>query len=406
MNLLIVTNTCSAKKNNELDKKRKKIVIDPQQKFFRLFIEGISQQEKVDTVVLSALPVSASTVDQKKFSYEEEQIGKVCYHYIPFKNGKISRYFSLIISTYREMKKWCKIQKNLEAVVIVDPLVPMISIPARVIAQKKCIKVGAIVTDLPLLCTSMKGRKESFFKSKLIHLYQTIADKDIDKYDFYIPLTESLNDVVNKERKPYCIIEGFADNKDVFVEQEHDNYIMYAGGVYEKYGIKTLVEAFIELARNDIELWIFGDGPYVDEIKKINKRYSNIIYKGCVTQEEVVRLEKKAMLLINPRPINEEFAKYSFPSKIMEYLLSGTPVASTKLLGIPEEYFKYLYSLESGEKQEICSRLEFIIGQKRETLLEKGKLGHDFVIKEKSNIKQGKKIIMLVNEIIKQEASE
>ena len=38
---------------------------------------------------------------------------------------------------------------------------------------------------------------------------------------------------------------------------------------------------------------------------------------------------------VNPRQNNEEFTKYSFPSKTMEYLASGVPVVAYKLDGIP-----------------------------------------------------------------------
>lgn len=403
MNLLVVTNTCSARKNIELNKIRSRNTLDPQQKFFRLFIEGMGQQADVKTTVLSALPVSASTVKQKKFMYEEEQFGNVSYHYIPFKNGKMSRYFSLVISTWREAKKWCKDNQNKSAAVIVDPLVPMIAIPSRIIAQQRGIKVGAIVTDIPSLCTSMKGRKESIIKTIFLHFYQRIADKDMFQYDFYIPLTESLNEVVNTSEKPYCIVEGFADSSDTAIENVHENYIMYAGGVYEKYGVKALVEAFIKLNRPDIELWIYGEGPYANEIKALNSIHPNVKYKGCVTSEEVVSIEKGALLLVNPRPTDEEFAKYSFPSKTMEYLLSGTPTASTNLPGIPMEYFEYLFSLGNGDKATIEYKLREILSKSKEDLLKKGKDGHDFVLEEKNNVKQSKKVVMLLETILRKD---
>lgn len=400
MNLLVVTNTCSARKNIELNKIRSRNTLDPQQKFFRLFIEGMGQQTNVKTTVLSALPVSASTVKQKLFKYEEECIGNISYHYIPFKNGKISRYLSLLISTWKEAKKWCKDNQNRSAVVIVDPLVPMIAIPSRIIAQQRGIKVGAIVTDIPSLCTSMKGRKESIVKELFLHFYQRIADKDMFQYDFYIPLTESLNEVVNTAEKPYCVVEGFADSADTAIEDVHENYIMYAGGVYEKYGVKSLVEAFIELRRNDIELRLYGEGSYVDELCNISSTHLNIKYKGCVSAEEIVEIEKKALLLVNPRPVNEEFAKYSFPSKTIEYLLSGTAVASTKLPGIPEEYFDYIFPIADSSSRGIKEALEYLLSLSSKELSEIGKNGHEFVMKYKNNIYQGEKIYSWLSSLL------
>ena len=57
---------------------------------------------------------------------------------------------------------------------------------------------------------------------------------------------------------------------------------------------------------------------------------------GCVTNDEIVRLQCEATLLVNPRPSDKEFCKYSFPSKTIEYMASGTPVLMTKLPGVPD----------------------------------------------------------------------
>ena len=41
LDILVVTNSCSQKKYDEICEKRIKPSIDPQQKFFRLMIEGL-----------------------------------------------------------------------------------------------------------------------------------------------------------------------------------------------------------------------------------------------------------------------------------------------------------------------------------------------------------------------------
>lgn len=50
-----------------------------------------------------------------------------------------------------------------------------------------------------------------------------------------------------------------------------------------------------------------------------------------------------ATLLVNSRFTIEEFTKYSFPSKNMEYMASGTPLLTTKLPGMPQEYYPYVF---------------------------------------------------------------
>ena len=92
MDILVVTNSCSQKKYEEICKKRIRPVIDPQQKFCRLMISGLSEANNGNVTALSALPVSASTITQKTFYYEEEiDESGVSYQYLPFRNGKFTR---------------------------------------------------------------------------------------------------------------------------------------------------------------------------------------------------------------------------------------------------------------------------------------------------------------------------
>lgn len=403
MKILVVTNSCSEKKYKFVCAERKKAMIDPQQKFFRLFIDGLGKIAECDVEVLSALPVSASTVEKYFFKYDDETTADgVKYKYLPFLNGKVMRYVSLVFSAIYYTKKWCKMNKGEESIIIADPLIPVISIPSKKVAPKYGIKTAAIVTDLPMLATDMKERKENIVKRKCLSFYQKISNLDLQSYDYYIPLTESINQEINKTKKPYCVVEGFADAKDLQISPVHENYAMYAGGIYEKYGVKALVEAFLKLKCQDIDLYIFGEGTYVEELKKICVENTRIKYMGCVSAEETVQYEKKALLLINPRPTNEKFAKYSFPSKTMEYLLSGTAVVSTRLPGIPDEYFEYMYAFDGFTAEEMSLKLEEIFSQSIDAINTVGKKGHEFVLKEKNNLIMAKKIY----EFLKSENNE
>lgn len=393
MKILVVTNSCSEKKYKSICKMRNKNIVDPQQKFFRLFIDGLAMIDECSVEVISALPVSSSTIKKGFFKYQNETISTgAVYHYLPFWNGKFLRYLFLAVYSKYYVKKWCKKHKGENVMVIVDPLVPVISMPSRKSAQKRGIKVAAIITDLPTLATDMKERKESGFKEKCLLLYQKIADADVRGYDYYIPLTESINEKVNVSNKPYCVVEGFADSKDKNICKLHQRYIMYAGGIYEKYGVKALVDAFLGIKRQDIELYVFGEGTYTNELRNISLKNPRVKYMGCVTPEKVVEYEKKALLLVNPRPTNEEFAKYSFPSKTMEYLLSGTAVVSTRLPGIPQEYFRYMYAFDGYTVEDLRQKLDEILLQSDEAICEKGRLGHEFVMREKNNQIMAQKI--------------
>lgn len=99
-----------------------------------------------------------------------------------------------------------------------------------------------------------------------------------------------------------------------------------AGGLHERYGLKMLVDAFVSNNLPGLKLVIYGSGPYEEELKGVCSQHNTVEYRGVAPNDEIVKAERDATLLVNPRPTHEEFTKYSFPSKNMEYMVSGAIV--------------------------------------------------------------------------------
>ena len=59
---------------------------------------------------------------------------------------------------------------------------------------------------------------------------------------------------------------------------------------------------------------------------------------------------RRADVLVNPRPNEGEYTKYSFPSKNIEYLLSGNPVVGYMLSGMPEDYRRFVYEISPNSE--------------------------------------------------------
>jgi FlaA1/EpsC-like NDP-sugar epimerase len=95
-----------------------------------------------------------------------------------------------------------------------------------------------------------------FIRNKIIHFFNT-------RYDGYILITKHMNSIVNPNNKPCIIMEGLVDNFMVDVNNQYDKkdkerILLYAGMIYERYGIKTLIEAFIRIKDLDIRLDIYA----------------------------------------------------------------------------------------------------------------------------------------------------
>jgi len=77
----------------------------------------------------------------------------------------------------------------------------------------------------------------------------------------------------------------------------------------------------------------------------------------------------------------------------MEYMVSGTPVLTTRLPGIPKDYYDYIYIIDGNEKKDITNALKETLSLSREELHKKGLSAKKFVLENKNNITQAKRIL-------------
>ena len=105
-----------------------------------------------------------------------------------------------------------------------------------------------------------------------------------------------------------------------------------------------MVKGFLDAEIAGAELHIYGSGDYVSELESVCRENGNVKYVGVKLIQEILTTQMKVTLLVNPRPTDQEFTKYSFLSKNMEYMAFGTPFLTTKLPGMPVEYYPYVVS--------------------------------------------------------------
>ena len=116
-----------------------------------------------------------------------------------------------------------------------------------------------------------------------------------------------------------------------------NKYIAYCGTASNtKDGIDLLFKAFSIVLKEfpNIYLYIYGKTPKYDEhnsnmelIEQLKIR-DRVVFKGIVDRDLIPQSLKNAELLVLCRPKNKQ-AKYGFPTKLGEYLLTGNPVLVT-----------------------------------------------------------------------------
>lgn len=383
MLILYGYSNCTDGKYKKIVSEHNVAVLQPDQKYHGLLIKGLAKNN-VKVRCFSGLPINRK-VTSRKLIYEKDEIeGNAYFHYYRTINLPVLRQLLIFFSAFWNIL-WVKKEKDTYA--ICDCLNIANAYGMKLGCKFRHIPVITIVTDLPDMMSDNK-----WLKNINNHLFKTV--------DGFILLTEQMNTQVNHDNKPYIVLEGHSDvdapivkEKEKWEKESGKKIIIYAGSIQKLYGIQNLTEGFIKADLKNTELWIFGDGDYREKLIELSRKYPSICYKGICDNKEVVQYEMKAALLVNPRPIEPEYTKYSFPSKNMEYMVSGTPLVTTKLPGMPKEYYPYIYLLEDESPEGIARRLNEILNMPMIERDKKAKEARAFVIKEKSNIVQAKKIL-------------
>lgn len=342
------------------------------QKFNRNLVDALKVNYKVKII-------SPVCTDQRIIT--KEYSGNMEYEYIKY-HGSLGR-IHLMCSSF------CKTLRESRKVIIADAL--NISMTYGIVRATRYThdKVVLVVTDIP--DDVLQGRNTVYAKLFL---------KNLKEADGLIFLTEQANKDYNYRKVPFCIIEGIAKAQEIEPYPTKKKISVYAGGLNEKYYVKQLVDAFDGIAKENEILYIFGDGEAKEYIEKKSKESKNIEYMGTVNNEKVLRYEAAAELLINPRPDIGEYTKYSFPSKLIEYMTSGTPSLVNKLYGVPEIYYERLYLFSGYDMNSYKESLRKVLDIPQNEKKQLGESAKSFILDRNGIDAVAHKLQKLINAMI------
>ena len=382
MHIIYAVTTCSDNVYQQLFSQVKVKPAFQSQKYHRLLIEGLAAGAKVD--VVANPPVNRSVLSKEFIRLPRETEGGADYRYIPAIRNPILKAACVGLGTF--FKTLLLIKKD--SAVLVDGLNRVTALSAMLAARLRGCPCIGIVTDLPDMLGGSRFSKN-------------FANFVIRHCTHYVLLTEAMNDYLNKAGKPYVILEGHSDitmreRIPAMEKKVSPRICFYAGGVSKQYGLGNLVDGFRKADLPNAQLHIYGPGDYVKELQQIAEEDERIFYGGMLLNTQIVDKEMEATLLVNPRPTNEEYVKYSFPSKTMEYMASGTPVLTTVLPGMPKEYHPYVFLLEDESADGIARMLKEVLDHSDEELFRKGCEARKFVLEQKNNVIQARKILEML----------
>lgn len=294
---------------------------------------------------------------------------------------------SLVGAFFRNVsyiKEWAKC--NDKKVVLTYSTNPIHVIPLILLRKRYKFEIVTLCSEV-----SIFRRKDNC--SLVSSISRRISSALDNSFDGYVLLSKYMNEVINKKERPYVVMEGISKEQPQLKDIQKKPAVLYAGGLSEDNGIRILMDGFVQAGIEGLELWICGDGPLAELVKEYSGVHQNIRFWGIVSNQLVQRMEQEAELLIAPRFSKNEFTKYSFPSKTIEYMSSGTPTVLTRLKGIPEEYFAYVYVLENETSEGVSILLREIFSEDTEGRMKRGRDAREFVLKNKNYLVQSEKII-------------
>lgn len=317
-------------------------------------------------------------------------------------------YFSILSRSYalqKAARQWAikYIERKDITVILYSMHSPFLKAALEVKKINPAAKICLIAPDLPqYMDMHMSCLKKTLKKIDWIQIRHMIQ-----KVDEFVLYAKPMVSYLKLQNRKWMVFEGSYGNEtllDMKEPEKNENgkiAVMYSGVLDERYGIPELLEA-MQLLDDRFELWITGKGNAEERIRQAAQRDSRIHFYGFLSsRQELIELQRKATLLISPRKVQEDASRYCFPSKLFEFMVSGNPVISSYLEGIPEEYYPYLLELPSTTREDIAASIRKGAAMSARERYEFGKKARDFVLQNKNKYVQAKKIIdFLQGEIV------
>lgn len=365
------------------------------QLFARRLTQAIQLALQLPVHCISAAPVSTYPISQLSYIRRAEttsfltEEGWVTLSSIPTINVGLGKIFSrALLSLYHAVKR--SFNQTDGFVIVYSVHVPFM-VSGLLLARLTRAKSVAVWTDPPGLLVSATL---PFWKLWARKIEFCIVKSLASRFDFVIALTPELA-MKLAPSVPSIVVEamtGVSARPEPNYRKPGKTVFTYTGGISRENGVDTLVEAIQLLpSSKDIVLKLYGSGSYASELTSIARSDDRIDYAGEVDHEDSIKAQTASDFLINARDVAAEFTRYSFPSKTLEYLSSGVPVLSTRLPGIPEEYWDVLIPIESPNAQTIASMM---IASSQMPKNERMELGHKgrLLAREKTYVKQAARI--------------
>lgn len=379
-----------------LEKDSKSVIQSAANNFQWSFIKGLSKNsENIQSLSLPFLSSYPKRSSKWFYKSQKKIVNNVKFFQTSVINFPIVKQFWYYFQLKRELKKMLD-SENEVTVILYSINYEYISSILK-LKKRYNFKFCIIITDL-----KEKPWTSNWLKSYIIgKIEKRLVDNCLKKVDYFVLLTYEMKNKLPILNKPFLVMEGLYDEIEeqinLFPKEENTIVIAYTGSLAIEYGFDLLLNAFSLIQDSNLRLWICGQGEDgLAILKQMTKDDDRVKYFGLLSRLDTISLQRSADLLINPRYNFADFNYYSFPSKVMEYFASGTPVAMFKLHGIPNSYFEYCYLLDESNSESMSKKIIEIFKDHADTRKAKGIQAREFILTNKNAVIQTKRVLNMI----------
>ncbi|MGH2317016.1 glycosyltransferase [Planococcus sp. SE5232] len=365
-------------------------------------IKALYKKYQDDLSIITSYPIASFPTESKIIIKNEiiELAENIYSRKVPFINIFLLKQYSKIINTYKYIKNWMKENNGEEKMIICYNAFPHISLPILWATKYSKVKTICLVADLPIDGVV----KFKNIKGIAAKIESESTKKNIKKFDLLAVLNESAARKFSPTSQ-YVVIDGGFDLDETplipcggqWLDSENEKLrVMFSGLLTEYNGIQNLIEAAKLVKNNKFILDIYGDGPLTDYVREASIKNPKINYMGRVSNSEIMKLQHTSSLLISTLDPEHPVAKVAFPSKIVEYLVSGTPVLSSKVNSLSSSYLKHMYVFNDMKPDNIAKEIDIILSKDKSDLIEISSNARKFILDNKNWEVQVDKIISAV----------
>lgn len=399
MDILLLCGYFEPKYQEEISRKTKTWVENAANTFQQRLIAGLRAQD-VNLEVVSAPFIGPWPTAYEDMLFKSFEAGESAENvqYIPFNNIWGYRNISRTAALKKRVRDFArKSEAEKKAIIVYCPHTPFLEAAVYGKQLDDSIHIHMVVPDLPQYMNLSKEAHPIYDFFKKIDIQK--MNRLIAQVDSFMLLTKHMAGKLHVGKRPYIVVEGITDTKNIPAEkEERGKKVAYAGKLVEAFGVKRLIEAFEMIGDQGATLHICGGGELKPYVEEMCKKDSCIRYYGVVSAERANEILQNADVLVNPRQNDDEYTKYSFPSKNIEYLMTGKAVVAYMLDGIPEIYRTFFNVPESNETNSLARAIRTALNESSESQKMRRNAIYEYIGNCRNSSYVAKEIICLLEE--------